>query len=481
MTSMVAFSRSSRAAKVVLIFALVAGYGSCAEKSVSDSQGTNVKKPFVTAKTVGFSVGTDNATVTVGNPHTYFVNAIDGSGNVTTNYKGTVQIILSDPAGEAPSEIILTGGVATFSVTFTVDGMQSVTATDIVNPGIMGRTGILYVAQAVTASFLVTTPEDVDNGAPFNITITAVDAVGNKVPTNNDLITFTSTDGGAVLPPYAGMTNGVCIVEVRMNSDGLQTISASDSNIDDTIVTGTSVGFRVGKGTVFFSPPMAFPNPGIADIPVTYTASTLPTDAVITWDFGDGSPQATGDSVQHIFAVPGTYTTTASAVDSDGGKSASQTITVTINDIQPKHSTFFPGTVELIVKQGTINKHPGYLRISGTATFPKGTSFDTASITVAANGFSESFTLTHAGSFSGRTAKLAFKSVASKPGTVNYSIYIHSDDLGQAASTDVGLDDQGRPTKVLIQLKIGKSVASYLASLQYPKAASSVKATFGQR
>jgi PKD repeat protein len=39
----------------------------------------------------------------------------------------------------------------------------------------------------------------------------------------------------------------------------------------------------------------------------------------VTWDFGDGSPPASGAEVTHVFGEPGSYTVTVTAEDDDSG------------------------------------------------------------------------------------------------------------------------------------------------------------------
>jgi gliding motility-associated-like protein len=55
---------------------------------------------------------------------------------------------------------------------------------------------------------------------------------------------------------------------------------------------------------------------GCAPFPVSLTA-TAP-GALYTWDFGDGSPPVSGNSVSHTYTLPGSYTLTLSAEGTDG-------------------------------------------------------------------------------------------------------------------------------------------------------------------
>ncbi len=82
----------------------------------------------------------------------------------------------------------------------------------------------------------------------------------------------------------------------------------------------------------FESGPTATPDPAIVNLSVAFAASTDLADAVITWDFGDGSPGATGAAVSHIFTAQGRYSVTATATNPRSQSAASGTVLVLVND-----------------------------------------------------------------------------------------------------------------------------------------------------
>ncbi|MGB7394172.1 MAG: PKD domain-containing protein, partial [Pricia sp.] len=53
-----------------------------------------------------------------------------------------------------------------------------------------------------------------------------------------------------------------------------------------------------------------------------------------TWSFGDGSPDASGAAVSHIFTEPGVYTAILTVTD-EAGESATDSIVITVNDLEP--------------------------------------------------------------------------------------------------------------------------------------------------
>lgn len=68
--------------------------------------------------------------------------------------------------------------------------------------------------------------------------------------------------------------------------------------------------------------------------------------ASYTWDFGDGTPQASGPTQTHLFTVAGSYTVTLTVTDSNGLKdSATRAVSLTATD-QPPTATFFWGAID---------------------------------------------------------------------------------------------------------------------------------------
>ena len=80
---------------------------------------------------------------------------------------------------------------------------------------------------------------------------------------------------------------------------------------------------------VFASSPSATPNPASANQDIAFsTSATSVTPVTITWDFGDGTSNATGSSVTHSYSTAGTFIATATA--DDGSTTKSQTVSVTV-------------------------------------------------------------------------------------------------------------------------------------------------------
>ena len=94
------------------------------------------------------------ATVTAGTAGSVTVTAKDGNGNVATAYTGAVRFTSSDAQAVLPANytfVAADNGTHTFTITFKMAGMQSITATDTVTGTITGsQSGITVDAGAFT-------------------------------------------------------------------------------------------------------------------------------------------------------------------------------------------------------------------------------------------------------------------------------------------------------------------------------------------
>lgn len=95
-----------------------------------------------------------------------------------------------------------------------------------------------------TVSGKTGTPIAVSSAAFVTVTINSVDATWHIVSNSTDLIKLTSTDGAAVLPNDAALSNGTLQQTVQLNTAGSQTITATDAS-DNTKTANTSAAITV--------------------------------------------------------------------------------------------------------------------------------------------------------------------------------------------------------------------------------------------
>src|SRR5215472_2610347 len=171
-----------------------------------------------------------STTATVGTAFNVTVTALDASNNTVTTYSGTVHFTSTDVQAMLPSDVTLTNGTKSFSVTLKTAGNQTITATDTVHPSITGTSSSISVSGIAAAThFSITTPANATAGTPFNVTVTALDASNNTVTTYSGTVHFTSTDGQAALPADSKLNSGAGSFMATLNTAGNQTISATDT------------------------------------------------------------------------------------------------------------------------------------------------------------------------------------------------------------------------------------------------------------
>ena len=142
-------------------------------------------------------------------------------------------------------------------------------------------------------------------------------------PLGADLFSFSASAPGAFthdLPPSGILAPGV-------HTFTLQFTPADLSNYNTPApltVTLTAI-----QGLLISSGPDAAPNPAYAGWPVRVSAQSIARGLSWSWDFGDGSAPATGNSAAHIFAAPGIYTVTLS-VQVHGGRTETAVLTATV-------------------------------------------------------------------------------------------------------------------------------------------------------
>ncbi len=157
------------------------------------------------------------------------VTALDQSGYTSTGYTGTFRFTSTDGTAILPANSKLTNGVGTFSITLKKAGSQTFTATDTVTTVVTGTSNPIKVNAAPTARFTVNGPSSATAGIGSTITVTAIDAFGNRVTGYAGIVRFASSDLAALLPANGPLTNGVGTFLVTLKKSGLQTVTVTDT------------------------------------------------------------------------------------------------------------------------------------------------------------------------------------------------------------------------------------------------------------
>ena len=182
-----------------------------------------------------------------GAAHAVTVTVVDPYGNTVTGYAGTVKITSSDGQAVLPANSALSSGMGSFSVTLATVGSQLITAMDTVDSAINGSQTAITVNPAAASTLAVSGfPSPTIAGAAHTITVTALDAYNNTATGYAGTVKITSSDGKAVLPANAVLTNGVGSFSVTLETVGSQSITATDTVTAS--ITGSQSGITVSAG-----------------------------------------------------------------------------------------------------------------------------------------------------------------------------------------------------------------------------------------
>jgi hypothetical protein len=166
------------------------------------------------------------------------VTALDSANNTVSTYSGTVHFSSSDGFASLPANATLSGGIGTFSATLKTAGSETISVSDTVTPSLTGTSNSVAVSPASASHLAVNTPSTATVGAPFGISVTALDPYNNTDTNYGGMVHFTSTDGSATLPADMTLTFGVGTPNVTFNAMGMWTLTATDTVTP--AITGTS-------------------------------------------------------------------------------------------------------------------------------------------------------------------------------------------------------------------------------------------------
>jgi uncharacterized repeat protein (TIGR03803 family) len=157
---------------------------------------------------------------------------------------GTKPYTFSVTAGALPTGLSLSSA-GVLSGTPTAAGSFSFTVT--ANDSAGNNTSQAYTVTAYPASFSVSGfPSTTTAGAAATITVTALDANGNVIPSYQGTVHFTSSDPQAALPADCTFTStdqGVHTFSATLKSAGDQSITATDTS--NSSVTGSQTGINI--------------------------------------------------------------------------------------------------------------------------------------------------------------------------------------------------------------------------------------------
>jgi hypothetical protein len=190
------------------------------------------------------------ASATAGSSFSITVTALDANNSTLTSYLGTVQFTTSDSAAILPSNYAFTAadaGVHTFTgIVLKTAGSQSVMATDTVTGSITGSASVTVNPAAASTLVVSGYSSPTTAGTSHSFTVTAQDAYGNKATGYLGTVSFTSSDGQAVLPAnytFSSIDAGVHSFSATLKTAGSKSITAKDTASGS--INGSQTGITV--------------------------------------------------------------------------------------------------------------------------------------------------------------------------------------------------------------------------------------------
>jgi hypothetical protein len=198
------------------------------------------------------------------------VFALDAANHLAVGYTGTVQLSSSDNAATLPPAYTFTAqnyGIHFFTVTLATQGTQTITVTDTTTATITGSVTTSVDPAPVATHLLVIAPAGVLAGTAFPVEVVALDASDHLAYNYTGTVEITSSDGAATLPAnytFTAANHGLAFVEVTLNTQASQTITATDTTTASITGSVTTTVNPAPVATHFLV--LASPNvePGVA-------------------------------------------------------------------------------------------------------------------------------------------------------------------------------------------------------------------------
>src|SRR5205085_11981593 len=126
----------------------------------------------------------------------------------------------------------------------------------------------------------------------------------------------------------------------------------------------------------------------LANLEMTFTAVPEPSDAIVTWNFGDGSPPQTGTSVKHIYTGAGNYIVTVMIEDP-----GTHTFSQTSRTVKIGNGNELPGINGSRVSRGKVKLGDGkdVIAFGAIIHLSKGINLSATPMLVSIGGISEKF------------------------------------------------------------------------------------------
>jgi fibronectin type 3 domain-containing protein len=218
------------------------------------------------------------ASTTAGSAFSFTVTALDQFNNTATGYTGTIHFTSSALKAVLPADYPFThtdAGVHTFSAILRSAGSQSITATDTVTASITGSQSITVNPAATDHLVMSRFPSKTTAGVTQSFRVTAQDRYGNTTPAFMDTVSFSSSDGKALLPGTQTFTSpnpGYQDFSGALVTAGIQSITVKDVS-NTAVAPGTQPGIVVNPAAASQLQVSGFPSSVVAGTAHNFTVT----------------------------------------------------------------------------------------------------------------------------------------------------------------------------------------------------------------
>ncbi|MGD0978148.1 MAG: archaellin/type IV pilin N-terminal domain-containing protein [Candidatus Bathyarchaeia archaeon] len=249
--------------------------------STSGDSASGVSNAFTvnSGAAASFALSGYPTSATAGSSFSITLTAVDQYSNIATGYVGKVHFSSTDTQAGLPVDYQFVAGdkgTHTFTAAFTLKTTGSWTIT-VIDGSLSATTSSITVNAGAIASFtLAGYPSSVTAGQSFgsnNVVMTAYDAYGNVKVDYAGAVTFTSSDGHAVLPSSYQFTSGTG------NDNGVHTFAGTGF----TLKTAGSQTITVTDGSISATSNAIIVNAVVLD---HFTISGYPTSVTAGQSFG---------------------------------------------------------------------------------------------------------------------------------------------------------------------------------------------------
>ena len=306
-----------------------------------------------------FTFSTISSPQTAGNGFSVTVTAYDASGNVKTDFTGSVSLSESNGGTVSPVSLsIVSGGTVTGSVSVSKIGTGVTLGAS--GGGKSGTSGSFNVNPGALNHFTISVPGSATAGSSFgSVTVTAYDANNNVKTDYTGQVYFTSTDNHPATLPYtlsnkytftsgSGMDNGVHTFAgagFTLFTAPSQTITVTDGSVA-AVSSPITVVHAVGVASVSVSL-----SPTSVAAPATVTGSATAYDVygnswtvtgLVSWSITSGAGGSWSSNV-YTSAKAGSWTVTA-----DDGVAHTATVSLVVTADVLNSITVTPGSSSIV-------------------------------------------------------------------------------------------------------------------------------------